>query len=455
MAKRASKNSGLTPEEQAWLDARDFFNALDELEKKRGIKKEYMMEKIRQALASAYEKNFNTRKVRSDFPEDGEAGEGQQTPPAESSASKKARGLGLVVLMNEQEKSIRMLLKREVVETVDDPECEIALEEVRPILHNAQLGDIVSKEIKPKNFGRIAAQTARQVVIQGVREAERNMVYDEFKGKAQELVIGTITRIDNRSGTVYVRLQSNGISADAQLSPNDQVEGESYTVGQPLQVYIVDIRQGTKHGTQVIASRTHFGLVRRLFEKEVPEVSDGIVEIKSTAREAGSRTKIAVWSNDPDVDAVGACVGLNGSRVNAIVRELCKAGREKIDIVNWDDNPGELIKNALSPAKITAVFADPEERSAKVVVPDYQLSLAIGKEGQNARLAAKLTGYRIDIKNETQAKDAVGFRYEDYEDYDEYDEEYDEEAYAEDADGEVVSDGEEYAGEYSEEYTEE
>ncbi len=396
MAKRASKNSGLTPEEQAWLDARDFFNALDELEKKRGIKKEYMMEKIRQALASAYEKNFNARKVRSDFPEDGEAGEGQQTPPAESSASKKARGLGLVVLMNEQEKSIRMLLKREVVETVDDPECEIALEDVRPILHNAQLGDIVSKEIKPKNFGRIAAQTARQVVIQGVREAERNMVYDEFKGKAQELVIGTITRIDNRSGTVYVRLQSNGISADAQLSPNDQVEGESYTVGQPLQVYIVDIRQGTKHGTQVIASRTHFGLVRRLFEKEVPEVSDGIVEIKSTAREAGSRTKIAVWSPDPEIDPIGACVGPAGSRVNAIVNEL---HGEKVDIIKYSDDPATYIAAALSPADVCSVDADPEEKTCRVVVPDDQLSLAIGKVGQNARLAARLTGYKIDIKS--------------------------------------------------------
>jgi N utilization substance protein A len=399
MAKRVSKKSALAPEVQAWRDARDFFQALDELEEKRGIKKEYMMEKIRLALVSAYEKNFNAKKPHA---EEGEGDEGENpNPPSENSAAKRERGLGLVVIMDEEKKTIRMLLKREVVEVMDDPECEIALEEVQKILPNARLGDIVSKEIKPKNFGRIAAQTARQVVIQGVREAERNMVYDRFKGLKGEILFGTITRVDNRYGVVYVRVQHNGMATDAQLLPVDQREDETYAVDQRLQVYIADVKQGTRHGTQILASRTHAALVRRLFEQEVPEIHDGTVIIDSIAREAGKRTKIAVHSQNPEVDPIGACVGTSGARVNAIVEQL---RGEKMDIIQYSEDPGKYIAAALSPSDVISVEADPEEKTCRVVVPDDQLSLAIGKMGQNARLAAKLTGYKIDIKSLSAAQ---------------------------------------------------
>ena len=399
MAKRVSKKSALAPEVQAWRDARDFFQALDELEEKRGIKKEYMMEKIRLALVSAYEKNFNAKKPHA---EEGEGDEGENpNPSAENSAAKRERGLGLVVIMDEEKKTIRMLLKREVVEFMDDPECEIALEEVQKILPNARLGDIVSKEIKPKNFGRIAAQTARQVVIQGVREAERNMIYDRFKGLKGEILFGTITRVDNRYGVVYVRVQHNGMATDAQLLPVDQREDETYAVDQRLQVYIADVKQGTRHGTQILASRTHAALVRRLFEQEVPEIHDGTVIIDSIAREAGKRTKIAVHSQNPEVDPIGACVGTSGARVNAIVEQL---RGEKMDISQYSEDPGKYIAAALSPSDVISVEADPEEKTCRVVVPDDQLSLAIGKMGQNARLAAKLTGYKIDIKSLSAAQ---------------------------------------------------
>ena len=399
MAKRVSKKSALAPEVQAWRDARDFFQALDELEEKRGIKKEYMMEKIRLALVSAYEKNFNAKKPHA---EEGEGDEGENpNPPSENSAAKRERGLGLVVIMDEEKKTIRMLLKREVVEVMDDPECEIALEDVQKILPNARLGDIVSKEIKPKNFGRIAAQTARQVVIQGVREAERNMVYDRFKGLKGEILFGTITRVDNRYGVVYVRVQHNGMATDAQLLPVDQREDETYAVDQRLQVYIADVKQGTRHGTQILASRTHAALVRRLFEQEVPEIHDGTVIIDSIAREAGKRTKIAVHSQNPEVDPIGACVGTSGARVNAIVEQL---RGEKMDIIQYSEDPGKYIAAALSPSDVISVEADPEEKTCRVVVPDDQLSLAIGKMGQNARLAAKLTGYKIDIKSLSAAQ---------------------------------------------------
>ena len=399
MAKRVSKKSALAPEVQAWRDARDFFQALDELEEKRGIKKEYMMEKIRLALVSAYEKNFNAKKPHA---EEGEGDEGENpNPSAENSAAKRERGLGLVVIMDEEKKTIRMLLKREVVEFMDDPECEIALEEVQKILPNARLGDIVSKEIKPKNFGRIAAQTARQVVIQGVREAERNMIYDRFKGLKGEILFGTITRVDNRYGVVYVRVQHNGMATDAQLLPVDQREDETYAVDQRLQVYIADVKQGTRHGTQILASRTHAALVRRLFEQEVPEIHDGTVIIDSIAREAGKRTKIAVHSQNPEVDPIGACVGTSGARVNAIVEQL---RGEKMDIIQYSEDPAKYIAAALSPSDVISVEADPEEKTCRVVVPDDQLSLAIGKMGQNARLAAKLTGYKIDIKSLSAAQ---------------------------------------------------
>ena len=287
----------------------------------------------------------------------------------------------------------------DVVEEVDNPDTEISLEEARRSLPHVQLGDVVSSEIKPKNFGRIAAQTARQVIIQGIREAERNMIYDEFVGKTQELLTGVVTRIDPRNGALHVKIGTGRESTEALLTAGEQVRGESYREGDRIKVYVVEVRRTTR-GTQVVISRTHYGLVRRLFEMEVPEIYDGVVEIRSIAREAGSRTKMAVWSNDPEVDPIGACVGTRGARVNAIVEEL---NGEKVDIIKYSEDPAEFISAALSPADVIDVRCNPEEKTCRVIVPDDQLSLAIGKEGQNARLAAKLTGYKIDIKSESNA----------------------------------------------------
>jgi N utilization substance protein A len=365
MAKRVTKKKGPTPED----DARDFFLALDMIEQEKGIKKEYMLDKIGQALVSAYKKDHE------------------------------GVGDNLVIQIDERKGAIRMILKREVVEEVDNPDTEIALEDVRRILPHAQLGDIVSKELKTKNFGRIAAQTARQVIIQGIREAERNMVFDEFTSKTEELLTGIVTRTDPRTGALHVKLGSGNETTEALLTAGEQVKGETYVEGQRIKVFVVDVRKGTR-GTQVLISRTHYGLVRRLFELEVPEIFDGTVEIRSIAREAGSRTKMAVWSNDPEVDPIGACVGTRGIRVNAIVEEL---HGEKVDIIKYSDDPAAYIAAALSPADVVSVDAQPEEKTCRVVVPDDQLSLAIGKEGQNARLAAKLTGYKIDIKSVSAA----------------------------------------------------
>ncbi len=306
-------------------------------------------------------------------------------------------------------------------EEVEDPMLQITQDQAVQLHLNSEIGAEVRVDINSRDFGRIATANAKNIITQKIREEEKNAVINYFSEMKNRAVTGIVGRRFGRNISINLG------RADGVLPEKEQIPGEVLNPEDHIKVYITEV-QNNSRGPRIQVSRSSRELVRCLFETEVAEIAQGIVTIESIAREAGSRTKIAVWSNDPDVDAVGACVGVNGSRVNAIVRELCKDGREKIDIVNWDDNPGELIKNALSPAKITAVFADPEERSAKVVVPDYQLSLAIGKEGQNARLAAKLTGYRIDIKNETQAKDAVGFRYEDYEDYDEYDE-YEEEAY--------------------------
>ncbi|MBR5896776.1 MAG: transcription termination/antitermination protein NusA [Lachnospiraceae bacterium] len=318
--------------------------------------------------------------------------------------------------------------EKEVVEEVEDPVLQISLEDARKIKAKYKLGDIVKVDIKSKEFGRIAAQNARNVITQKIREEERSVVYNIYYEKEHDIVTGIVQR--------YV---GNNISidlgkADAILAESEQVKGENLRPTERVKLYIVEVKN-TNKGPRILVSRTHPELVKRLFESEVAEIQDGTVEIKSIAREAGSRTKIAVWSNNPNVDAVGACVGMNGARVNAIVEEL---RGEKIDVINWDENPGNLIQNALSPAKIVNVFADPDERTAKVVVPDYQLSLAIGKEGQNARLAARLTGYKIDIKSETQAKDAYGFRLEDYlddEDYEDYDE-YEEGEYIDGPEGE-------------------
>ena len=331
--------------------------------------------------------------------------------------------------------------EKEVVETKDDVEdklTQIALEYAVKINPAVRTGDKVEVKINSQSFGRIATQIAKNVILQKIREEERSAIYDYYIKMQKNIVTGIVQRING--GNISVNLGR----AEGLLNEKETVPGEHLKPTDRIKVYIIDVRT-TNRGPRILVSRTHPELVKKLFEQEVAEIQDKVVEIKSIAREAGSRTKIAVYSNDPKVDAVGACVGVNGIRVNNIVDEL---RGEKIDIINWDENPGNLIQNALSPAKIVAVFADPEEKTAKVVVPDYQLSLAIGREGQNARLAAKLTGYKIDIKSETQAKDAPGFRYEDYEDEyyedDEYDEEYQD-------DGEYSEDAEYSEEEYSDE----
>ena len=315
--------------------------------------------------------------------------------------------------------------EKTVVETaaeVEDDLEQITLEDAKKVAKKAAVGDIVKVEIKSKEFGRIAIQIAKNVILQKIREEERSVIYNQFNEKEKQVVTGIVQRYVGKNISINLG------KADALLNETEQVKTENFKPTERIKVYIVEVKN-TNKGPRILVSRTHPELVKKLFESEVAEIQDGTVEIRSIAREAGSRTKMAVWSNNPNVDPVGACVGMNGARVNSIVDEL---RGEKIDIVCWDENPGNLIQNALSPAKIVAVFADPDEKTAKVVVPDYQLSLAIGKEGQNARLAARLTGYKIDIKSETQAKDAPGFRYEDYMDeYDDDEYEYDEE-YVED-----------------------
>ncbi|MBO5082458.1 MAG: transcription termination/antitermination protein NusA [Lachnospiraceae bacterium] len=322
--------------------------------------------------------------------------------------------------------------EKTVVETADDvmdDMLEISLEDAKKIAKKAKVDDVVKVEIKSKEFGRIATQNAKNVILQKIREEERAVVYNQFHAKEKDIITGVVQRYIGRNISINLG------KADAILNESEQVKGEHFRPTDRIKVYILEVKANSK-GPRILVSRTHPDFVKRLFEAEVTEIKDGTVEIMSIAREPGSRTKMAVYSHNENVDPVGACVGLNGARVNAIVDEL---GGEKIDIINWDENPGNLIQNALSPAQIVAVFADPDEKTAKVVVPDYQLSLAIGKEGQNARLAAKLTGYKIDIKSETQAKDAYGFRYEDYmddeeeyEEYEEYEEGEYEETYSED-----------------------
>ena len=328
--------------------------------------------------------------------------------------------------------------EKTVVETVEDPVEEISLVDAHMIDGKYQLGDIVRVTVKSKEFGRIATQNAKNVILQKIREEERKVILDEYNSKEKDVVTGVVQRYVGKNISINLG------KADALLTESEQIKGEVFNPTDRIKVYILEVKS-TNKGPKILVSRTHPELVKRLFESEVTEVKEGIVEIKSISREAGSRTKIAVWSNDPDVDPVGACVGMNGARVNAIVNEL---RGEKIDIITWDENPAILIQNALSPAKVISVIADADEKSAKVVVPDYQLSLAIGKEGQNARLAARLTGCKIDIKSETQARESGDFLdYEnDYED-DEYyeDGEYSENEYAENDYSE-----DEYTEEYSE-----
>ena len=306
--------------------------------------------------------------------------------------------------------------EKTVVDTVEDPVEEISLADAHKVNGNYQLGDIVRVEVKSKEFGRIATQNAKNVILQKIREEERKVIFDEYNSKEKDVVTGVVQRYIGKNVSINLG------KADALLTENEQIKGEVFKPTERIKVYILEVKSTSK-GPKILVSRTHPELVKRLFESEVTEVKEGIVEIKAISREAGSRTKIAVWSNDPNVDPVGACVGMNGARVNAIVNEL---RGEKIDIITWDENPAILIQNALSPAKVISVIADADEKSAKVVVPDYQLSLAIGKEGQNARLAARLTGFKIDIKSETQARESGDFMdYEnDYEE-DDYDDDYD------------------------------
>ena len=360
MAKKVTKKVNNTNE----LDGKEFFAAIAQIEQEKGIKPGYMMEKIAHALLTAYRREHE------------------------------GVGENLVIDANPETATVRVFLKKDIVEVVDNPSTEISLDEARLVLPHAQLGDVVRMEIKPKNFGRVAAQNARQIITQAINEAEQSMIYDEFSSKEHELLNGTITRIDPRTGSVTLRIHSGSEFTDCYLSASEQVKGERYVEGQRLKVYVVEVRRAAK-GPQVLISRTHPGLVKRLFELEVPEIYEGTVEIKSIAREAGSRTKLAVWSSDPNVDPVGACIGQHGQRVNAIVDEL---KGEKMDIIKYSETPAEYIAAALSPADVISVEELPDGKSCRVVVPDDQLSLAIGKEGQNARLAAKLTGYKIDIK---------------------------------------------------------
>ena len=370
---------------------KELMEALDILEKEKEISKETLFEAIENSLVTACKNHFG-------------------------------KADNIKVEINRETCDFLCYAQKEVVETpeeVEDDCLQIALADAREIFSEAQVGETVNVEIKSKEFGRIATMNAKNVILQKIREEERSVIYNQYYEKEKDVVTGVVQRYIGHNISINLG------KADAMLNESEQVKGEMFKPTERIKVYILEVKN-TPKGPRINVSRTHPELVKRLFESEVMEIKAGTVEIKSIAREAGSRTKLAVWSNNPNVDAVGACVGMNGARVNAIVEEL---RGEKIDIVNWDENPGNLIQNALSPAKIVAVFADPDERTAKVVVPDYQLSLAIGREGQNARLAARLTGYKIDIKSETQAKDAPGFRYEDY--MDEFDEYGEEESYAE------------------------
>ena len=369
---------------------KELMEALNILEKEKEISKETLFEAIENSLMLACKNHFG-------------------------------KADNVKVEINRENCDFKVYAEKTVVETeedVMDNTLEIALEDAKKIAKKAKVGDIVKVEIKSKEFGRIATQNAKNVILQKIREEERAVVYNQFHTKEKDIITGVVQRYIGKNISINLG------KADAILNESEQVKTEHFRPTDRIKVYILEVK-ATSKGARILVSRTHPDFVKRLFEEEVAEIKDGTVEIMSIAREPGSRTKMAVCSHDPNVDPVGACVGLNGARVNAIVDEL---GGEKIDIINWDENPGNLIQNALSPAQIVAVFADPDEKTAKVVVPDFQLSLAIGKEGQNARLAAKLTGYKIDIKSETQAKDAYGFRYEDYMDDDEFEEEeYDEE----------------------------
>ena len=341
----------------------EFIEALNQIEKEKGISKDILIDALEAALISAYKRNYGSAQ-------------------------------NVKVYINRETGEVRVYSLKDVVENVEDDLLQISLSEAKEIDSNYALGDMIEREVTPRNFGRIAAQTAKQVVVQRIREAERGIIFDEFINRESEIVTGIVQRMSK--GNVFISLGRT----EAILAPTEQIPGETYKHNDRIKTFIVEVKKTTK-GPQIMVSRTHPGLVKRLFELEVPEIHDGVVEIRSISREAGSRSKIAVYSHDANVDSVGACVGHKGVRVQAIVDEL---KGEKIDIIKWSDNPEEYIASSLSPSKVVRVTVKEAEKSALVIVPDYQLSLAIGKEGQNARLAAKLTGWKIDIKSESQIK---------------------------------------------------
>lgn len=361
----------------------ELLEALTILEKEKDISKETLLDAIENSLINACKNHFG-------------------------------KADNIKVIMDRETCDYQLIQEKTVVDEVMDDVEEISLEDAKNIDKKYEIGDIVQIPVESKSFGRIATQNAKNVILQKIREEERKVLYDQYYSMEKDVVTGVVQRYVGRNVSINLG------RVDAILTENEQVKGEVFQPTERIKVYILEVK-ATSKGPKVLVSRTHPELVKRLFESEVAEVREGIVEIKAIAREAGSRTKIAVWSNDPDVDPVGACVGMNGARVNAIVGEL---RGEKIDIITWNENPAMMIENALSPAKVISVIADAEEKSAKVVVPDYQLSLAIGKEGQNARLAARLTGFKIDIKSETQARESGDFL--DYENDYEEDEYYDE-----------------------------
>lgn len=341
---------------------KELIDALNQIEKEKDISKDILLEALENSLVAACKNNFG-------------------------------RADNIKVNIDRNTGEVNVYALKEVVEMVEDPVTEISLAQAKMKDAKKEIGDIVSVEVTPKNFGRIAAQKAKQVVVQKIREEERKVLYHQYISKEKDIVTGIVQRYVGNNVSINLG------KVDAILMENEQVRGEVFRPTERIKLYVLEVKDTTK-GPKITVSRTHPELVKRLFEAEVTEIQDGTVEIKSISREAGSRTKMAVWSNNPDVDPVGACVGINGARVNAIVRELRD---EKIDIINWSDDPARLIENALSPAKVVSVSVDEFEKSARVIVPDYQLSLAIGKEGQNARLAAKLTGFKIDIKSESQS----------------------------------------------------
>ena len=347
----------------------EFFEAIEDIEKEKGIPRTYMYDKIKIAMLAAFRRD---------------------NPECEDNVE---------IILDEDNKRIEMNVIKAVVSEVEDPSHEIILEAAKKISRRAKVGDEMHVPVETKKFGRIAAQAAKQVIIQGIREAERGIIYEEFTSKEHELLTGVVSHIDPRNGSVSIDISSNSEVTKAMLSANERIKTEAIREGDRIKVYVVEVRNSTR-GPQVLISRTHPGLVKRLFELEVPEIFDGTVEIKSIAREAGSRTKMAVWSADENVDPIGACVGPKGGRVASIVEEL---NGEKIDIIKYSDNPEEYIAAALSPSEVVSVTMQEDGKSCRVIVPDAQLSLAIGKEGQNARLAAKLTGFKIDIKPESEA----------------------------------------------------